>query len=585
MGIWEDFKGNLACLKGNLAIMIKYQIITKILMTILLLPLFKWISTMLMKSRGYDYLTNGLLQKFLLSPQGAVLVFIGFLTGAIIILLELGGLVVISYQALVGKEESSYRSVLRYLLSRSKQLLSLDGVLLLGYLFVIAPFLGLSNTTSVVSNIKIPGFIMDVIYSKALYEAYLVCAVGLFIFLSIRWSLAMQVILLSPNKVKRPLRESSKLVLKNKMKYIKYNLGMSGLGLLALLVVAIIYVIVSILILAIIPESYANITLYALGGLGLTLFLIFTVITFPLYCIASTRLYMNLSDCKGEYLDISIKEKVNIFDKIIGSKKLLSIAFAVVMAVMSLFAYALVHGVENTKYEVSITAHRGSSYEAPENTISAIKAAIDAGADYAEIDVQETSDGGLILLHDGNFLRTTGTDKKPSEMTLEEVKNLDAGSWFDEKFKGEQIPTLQEVVKFSDGKIKLNIEIKTAETDKELIEKVAAVIKENNFYDKCVVTSLDFKAIEKIEKLDPKIKTGYIMFVALGDLSKMNVDFYSIEETNVTEKFIMTAHAIGREVHVWTINTDASMDNMLELGVDNIITDNVKKLKDKLKTH
>lgn len=565
--------------------MIKYQIITKILMTILLMPLFKWISTLLMRSRGYEYLTNGLIQKFLLSPQGALLVILGFLTGAIIILLELGGLVVISYQALTGQEESSFRAVFRYLLSRSKQLLSLDGLFLLGYLFVIAPFLGLSNTTSVVSDLKIPGFIMDVIYSKALYQTYLVFAVLIFLYLAFRWSFAMQVILLSDNKAKRPLKQSSSLVLNNKMAFIKYNLGMIALGIAAFLAVSVVYVLLSILILVIIPEAYSILTIYILGGIGLTLFFIFTVIAFPMLCISTTRLYMRLSGSNGEPLDISIKEKSNIFDRIVSSKKLLGTAFIAMIAVMSIFVYILIDEIENTKYEVSITAHRGSSYEAPENSISAIKAAIDAGADYAELDVQETLDGELVLLHDGSFLRTAGVDKKPSELTLDEIKKLDVGAWFDDSFAGESVPTLKDVIEYSKGKIKLNIEIKTADTDKHIIEEVAKLINQYDFYDQCVVTSLDFNAITKIEELDSRIKTGYIMFVALGDLSKMNVDFYSIEESNITEKFIMTAHGLGREVHVWTINTDESMENMLDMGVDNIITDNVEMLKEKLQGH
>jgi len=86
-----------------------------------------------------------------------------------------------------------------------------------------------------------------------------------------------------------------------------------------------------------------------------------------------------------------------------------------------------------------------------------------------------------------------------------------------------------------------------------------------------------------MESLNSSIKTGYIMFVALGDLSDLAIDFYSIEASNVTEKFVSKAHALGREVHVWTINDKTVMKEMLEFGVDNIITDDELLLQDLIK--
>ncbi len=96
----------------------------------------------------------------------------------------------------------------------------------------------------------------------------------------------------------------------------------------------------------------------------------------------------------------------------------------------SITAYIL-YDMEEEKIRVQVTAHRGSSVDAPENTLAAIKIAMDHKADFVEIDVQETEDGQLILLHDSSFKRTTGVDEIPGDMTLKEIKTLDAGSWFD----------------------------------------------------------------------------------------------------------------------------------------------------------
>lgn len=123
-------------------------------------------------------------------------------------------------------------------------------------------------------------------------------------------------------------------------------------------------------------------------------------------------------------------------------------------------------------------AHRGSSYEAPENTMLAFKNAVKATADYIELDVHETKDGEIVVIHDDNLKRTTGVNKKVYNMTYDEIKDLDAGSYFgdEEEFKKCRIPTLEEVMSYTKGKIKLNIEIKLSAYEPDLVEGVAALI-------------------------------------------------------------------------------------------------------------
>ncbi len=116
---------------------------------------------------------------------------------------------------------------------------------------------------------------------------------------------------------------------------------------------------------------------------------------------------------------------------------------------------------ENLIYQVDITAHRGSSIEAPENTLEAIELAIANGATYAEIDVQEISDGTIVLFHDKNIKRITGEDIPIWELTKEYLPRLDAGSWFDESYSHARIPTLENVITQTESKIKLNIELKS----------------------------------------------------------------------------------------------------------------------------
>ena len=127
----------------------------------------------------------------------------------------------------------------------------------------------------------------------------------------------------------------------------------------------------------------------------------------------------------------------------------------------------------------------------PENTLSAFEAAIEVGADFAELDVQETSDGVVVVLHDRDLMRMAGDPRRISDITFAEARKLDLGRRFSPEFAGERIPTLAEVIALARGKIKLQIELKYYGKDRGLAAKVAELIRREDFEDQCEVTSLD----------------------------------------------------------------------------------------------
>ena len=224
--------------------------------------------------------------------------------------------------------------------------------------------------------------------------------------------------------------------------------------------------------------------------------------------------------------------------------------------------------------DTEITAHRGGAWKAPENTISALQYTIDSGADYAEIDVQETKDGELILLHDDSLKRTAGVKKNVWDMTIQQVETLDAGACFHKTIRGEKIPEFTEALKFCKGRLDLNIEIKYNGKNKGIVNKVVRAIKENHFEDHCVVTSMNYQFLKQIKKTAPEIRTGYIMTMTYGGVQGMEAaDFFSVKHTYVDEKFVTQAHALGKEVYVWTVNYKGDAKRMLDIGADNIITD------------
>lgn len=223
---------------------------------------------------------------------------------------------------------------------------------------------------------------------------------------------------------------------------------------------------------------------------------------------------------------------------------------------------------------VKISAHRGYSAKAPENTLPAFQAAIDSFADFVELDVQLTKDGEMIVLHDSNLVRTTGVNKFIWNMSFEKVRSLDAGGWFANDFKGTQIPTLEEAVRLCKGKIRLNIEIKSNSHFTDLEEKVVALIERYEIQKQCVVQSTDCRTLAKVKQLDSSIQTGLILMGAYGEFEESaNVDFFSIRSAFVNKKMVESAHKNGKAVYAWTVNKKNEIRRMKVLKVDNIISD------------
>lgn len=237
------------------------------------------------------------------------------------------------------------------------------------------------------------------------------------------------------------------------------------------------------------------------------------------------------------------------------------------------------YNISDVMTGVAVTAHRGASKDAPENTLEALQLAIDQYADYAEVDVQESADGVLFLLHDMSTLRTGDKAVVAYTKTYEELQEIDVSA----KKKGYsdvRIPTLEDAILLCRGQIKLNIEIKTNAKTPDVVDKTVAMIEDLDFVNQCVVTCTDLNYLARVKELNPDIMTGQILKVTIGDVPQSDaLDFLSMKYTNVTASLVERAHDLGMEVHVWTVNDTNAMKEMTAIGVDNIITDNAPKAK------
>lgn len=222
---------------------------------------------------------------------------------------------------------------------------------------------------------------------------------------------------------------------------------------------------------------------------------------------------------------------------------------------------------------VAVTAHRGASIAAPENTMAAFRAAIEAGTDFIELDVQRTADGQIAVLHDGDFMRMAGDPRRIGAVTSADLAGIDIGRRYDPAFAGERAPLLEDVIALVRGKAKLNVELKYNVRDPELAPAVIALLRRERFLDDAVITSLDYAAIKQVEALAPDAVTGHIVTAAVGNVLRTEADFLSLNAAHATVSFVRRAHRAGKGVHVWTVNSRDAMIELAARGVDNIITD------------
>ncbi|HZG71126.1 MAG TPA: glycerophosphodiester phosphodiesterase family protein [Chondromyces sp.] len=233
--------------------------------------------------------------------------------------------------------------------------------------------------------------------------------------------------------------------------------------------------------------------------------------------------------------------------------------------------------------QVDNVAHRGATGYAPENTIAAFDLAVDMKADYIEIDVQRSKDGELVLIHDTTVDRTTDGTGKVGDLTFEQLRSLDAGSWKGEQFAGEPIPTFEEILDRYHGKIGILIELKAPELYPGIEEQVAEALKERNLdkpqNEKIIIQSFNFESMEKMNQLLPQVPIGVLTskradttLEALQEFSTY-ADWFNPSYGIVTEELVNQVHSLGMQIGSWTVRSQEAADFLFEMGVDAIISD------------
>lgn len=568
----EDWK----LLKNGGRNMFLFEISYKMIATAIVYPLAILLLILAIKIVGVRYLTNEYIIKVFTNPLVIFILVCAFLITAFYFLYEM---IYISSCYKFKKQKCSlslieiaHRSWIIFLRIFKRK----------NYMMIpFSLFSSLAINMVILVNIFISGTtknLWDSCIMKYSWKVYLVLILlNILIYIPvIMGCFTVNIFIIEGKDFKESYKKSTTIVKKNIVRtfgtLVIYNITV-------VFVIVFMYAILSVILIAgvkILDMAYIGSAVY-LSALrifrnGIKIFLVYIAV--PASYTLQSRMYYKI--CKG---DIN-NTKADEFTEKHPRRNRIVISTLLVLAILLNTTYVIKAFNKNPfdkvaiLSEIKITAHRGSSLNAPENTMAAFQKAIDEMADYIELDVQQTKDGAVIVMHDSNVSRTTGVDKYVWEMTLDEIKELDAGSLFSNAYVGEKVPTLGEVIKLVKGKVKLNIEIKPSSHDTDLAESVVKILKDNNFTNDCIITSFDYTTLKKVKELDNEIDVGYILSVAYGNFYNMDdVDFFSVNASFLSKVTVDAIHNAGKQVHAWTVNNSVSIKNLANKGVDNIITD------------
>ncbi|HVP71071.1 MAG TPA: glycerophosphodiester phosphodiesterase family protein, partial [Gemmatimonadaceae bacterium] len=246
-------------------------------------------------------------------------------------------------------------------------------------------------------------------------------------------------------------------------------------------------------------------------------------------------------------------------------------ALASAVVVMAIVAHVFMKA-SWTDHEVKVFAHRGASIEAPENSLAAFRKAGQEHADFVELDVQESSDGVVLVNHDVDLMKLARSPLKIWQTPAAELRQVDIGSSTGPQFADQRVPTLVEALDACRGVTEVDIELKDYGHDQMLEERVAAIVDSMQMAPNIVTMSLSPKMVAKMKQIRPSWTSGTLIAKAIGNPKDLPGDFLAVQKSLATRRFIRQVHATGRPVYVWTVDDPQVMLRLVGLGVDGIIT-------------
>lgn len=565
----EDFKLSYKCF-------LLFELLFLALASFAFVPMFSFIFNQIIKMNGADMLINAEVYQAGLTYSGAFGMLLIGIIAVILLFFELGVLLIIAQKNYFQQRVFVVEAIITAVRKLPK-LLGIGIFFLVPLVLLLSPFIDIPGLPALI-DFNLPIYVTAEYYQSTIsvigYGACFLLAMYLFI----RCLFTLHYIFIYDYSVFQAIKSSVQLTKQNKWKLI-FNLCLlnglvSGIGLILLTFIP---------YLAEIIESNAIVSMIEQYLITFTGYIavILTLLILPVNMLMITRSFYTFTkpNSPEDRLAVKSSKKWITAEKRIllyMSRKKYMVASIVVFYLTVLFGvnYYLNDRFVYLDWNVSIASHRGDFLNAPENSMSSIRSALDKGVDAIEIDVTMTKDGIVILNHDLDLQRTAGIPKRIADMTYAEIAQIDIGHLDTDTFIGEKMPTLNEVLEeIKKENVQLIIDIKPPDERIELAVKTVELVEMHNMEESAYIQSFDYQVLQEIRKKNADIKIGQILFLAAGDLSNLDVDFYTIRQSMLTERFVKRAKEQNREVWVWTVNSERNMKEVLKYRIDGIITD------------
>ncbi|GFN34108.1 glycerophosphodiester phosphodiesterase [Paenibacillus xylaniclasticus] len=556
-----------------------FEYLFMLLTSVIIIPIMTFIFNRVLTVIGSGSLMNDDVVQLGSSWQGMLgLTLIG-MVASFTVFIELCVLIILVQQRYFGNRIAIVDALLTAL-RQTPRLMGFGAVQLLVMLLVLIPFVDspMSKSFYALFNVPLflernfmhPSLIMSIVYGILLAAAA---------YLVLRWIFVLHYIVLEGKPIGAAIRSSLDLTRGRRLNVLMSlffcNAVIIGTGFAVISALSFFPYWINHNILKAFTEHYS---------LTLTTMLtyVMTLAIMPLNIIILTRLFYVFTREKGRHPHDRLKlyrsflgrleDSLTEIMKRLARRRVFFTAFVAIYMASTLFVGLKASGhLVYAKWSVLISAHRGDVENAPENSLPAVLHAIDKGIQSVEIDVQLTQDGVAVLNHDATLQRMAGVNSRVSDLTYAQVKQLIIGHEEDGTPVG--IASLEEIMAEAKGRIKLLLDLKPYGSSEPLVREVIRLIRAYEMEEEVYIQSFDSAMLRQIRGIDPDIRIGQIMYFAVGNLSSLDVDFYTVEQVMVTKQLLNQAHAADREVWVWTVNGRNNLKEMLKFKIDGIITD------------
>ena len=572
----------LKTLTYNIKTLLYFEIIYRLVGVLIIFPVARLLFLLSIRWSGYVYITNRMLLDYLFKPSTIMILFLLVILLSFYLVIEMTFLSIL-FDFSYHEEELRIKKL--FFIGIKKVFFNIRKyhIVIIFPAFLLFIIVELLHFVGIIATISLPELIIEEINNMPVLRVISIGLVVVAIVLFIETLFYINLFTIENKSIRIAYKESNKLLRNRRFKML-FEFGLMNAFLNAilyvfyLLIIAIISFLIYItrgqeLVLALLLTTIYTIYV-VIGFLG-------TIILIPINYALVTCWYYDGKEKLGQKIINEHKQYRKSYN-FKWFKRGLLVALIIlfilnITSVLTVVRQSKVH-VELFKYP-EIIAHRGASYDAPENTLAAIEIAIIQGADVVEIDVRETKDLVPILMHDPTLGRTTNdiNNRGVHLVDLNYIKALDAGSWFSSDYIGEEVPTLAEVFELVDGRVKLYIELKSS--SQTLTDNVINLIEEYNMVDKVKIMSFNNIQLRNIKNSNPDIQTIFLIVTFYGDINGLlnsdYIDHVAFESKLISNNphYVQSFQQSYKKIYVWTVNSEEKIRAMVESDVDGIITD------------